>query len=124
MSTFNGRKAYRSLIAARFNLPVEKTLSEVLPEREKINDNEADPTLLCLPAPGLTGLVDRVGWNVKDVERRVRHQEEYRMQKVQSEISAALVSPSIPTMGGMNRAGDGNSVAGTIILGNDVRWAY
>lgn len=124
MFTFNGRDAHRSLTAARLHLPIKQTVSEILPEREKTDDDEADPALLRLPAPGLRGtwsraynlltkLVSQIGWDelLKTRSAVFVMEEEYRMQKAQSEISAAVASTSTPTMGNS----DGDSAVDTLV---------
>ncbi|KAA1478157.1 chaps-domain-containing protein [Dentipellis sp. KUC8613] len=99
MFTFNGRDAHRNLTAARIHLPVKSSILEVLPEREKTEDDEADPALQRLPAPGLRGtwarayslltrLVSQIGWDelLKTRSAVFVMEEEYRMQKAQTEI--------------------------------------
>jgi hypothetical protein len=102
MFTFNGRDAHRSLTALRLHLPVETTVAEILPEREKTEDDEADAALQRLPAPGLRGtwarayalltrLVSHIGWDelLKTRSAVFVMEEEYRMQKAQVDIIAA-----------------------------------
>ncbi|KAG6873909.1 hypothetical protein C0995_009689 [Termitomyces sp. Mi166 len=55
MFTFNGRDAHRPLVAARVSLPFTRFIKEILPDRQKTEDDEADPALQRLPAPGLRG---------------------------------------------------------------------
>src|SRR6266446_3647150 len=105
MFTFNGRDAHRSLTALRLHLPVKTAVVEILPEREKTDDDEADAALQRLPAPGLRGtwarayallarLVSQIGWDelLKTRSAVFVMEEEYRMQKVQGEIQQALGS--------------------------------
>jgi Chs5-Arf1p-binding protein BUD7/BCH1 len=103
MFTFNGRDAHRPLTPARVHLPFQKPIGDILPERTKTEDDEADPALLRLPSPGLRGtwkrayglltrLVSRVGW---DDLLRIRSEvfvmeEEYRMQKAQGDIQKVV----------------------------------
>ena len=102
MFTFNGRDAHRSLTALRLHLPVEMAVAEILPEREKTEDDEADTALQRLPAPGLRGtwarayalltrLVSYIGWDelLKTRSAVFVMEEEYRMQKAQVDITAA-----------------------------------
>ncbi|TFY80973.1 hypothetical protein EWM64_g3038 [Hericium alpestre] len=101
MFTFNGRDAHRNIPAARLHQPVKRAVLEVLPEREKTDDDEADPALQRLPAPGLRGtwarayslltrLVSHIGWDelLKTRSAVFVMEEEYRMQKAQTEIQA------------------------------------
>ncbi|SRR6266403_844065 len=102
MFTFNGRDAHRSLTALRLHLPVKTAVVEILPEREKTDDDEADAALQRLPAPGLRGtwarayallarLVSQIGWDelLKTRSAVFVMEEEYRMQKAQGDITAA-----------------------------------
>jgi hypothetical protein len=101
MFTFNGRDAHRNLTALRLHLPMKAAVAEILPEREKTEDDEADPALQRLPAPGLRGtwarayalltrLVSQIGWDelLKSRSAVFVMEEEYRMQKAQVDISA------------------------------------
>ncbi|KAH8984911.1 Chs5p-Arf1p-binding proteins-domain-containing protein [Lactarius akahatsu] len=74
MFTFNGRDSHRNLTALRLHLPTKAAVAEILPDREKTEDDEADPALQRLPAPGLRGtwarayalltrLVSQIGWD-------------------------------------------------------------
>ncbi|TFY70755.1 hypothetical protein EVG20_g2256 [Dentipellis fragilis] len=103
MFTFNGRDAHRNLTAARIHLPVKSSIWEVLPEREKTEDDEADPALQRLPAPGLRGtwarayslltrLVSQIGWDelLKTRSAVFVMEEEYRMQKAQTDIHTVV----------------------------------
>lgn len=99
MFTYNGRDAHRPITPARINLPYKAAIADILPERRKTEDDEADPALQRLPAPGLKGtwarayalltkLVSKIGW---DELLRTRSavfvmEEEYRMQKAQVDI--------------------------------------
>jgi hypothetical protein len=101
MFTFNGRDAHRSLTALRLHLPVKAAVAEILPEREKTEEDEADTALQRLPAPGLrwtwarayallTRLVSQIGWDelLKTRSAVFVMEEEYRMQKAQADIVA------------------------------------
>ncbi|THH26900.1 hypothetical protein EUX98_g7293 [Antrodiella citrinella] len=94
MFTYNGRDAHRTLTASRIHLPPNGTIVDILPERTKTEDDEADPALLRLPAPGLRGtwarayslltrLVSKIGWDELLKTRSVVFvmEEEYRAQK-------------------------------------------
>jgi len=101
MFTFNGRDAHRNLTALRLHLPVKTAVAEILPEREKTEDDEADPALQRLPSPGLRGtwarayalltrLVSQIGWDelLKTRSAVFVMEEEYRMQKVHVDVTA------------------------------------
>ncbi|KAI0263047.1 chaps family protein [Gloeopeniophorella convolvens] len=101
MFTFNGRDAHRNITAARLHLPIKAAVAEILPEREKTEDDEADPALQRLPAPGLRGtwarayslltrLVSQIGWDelLKTRSAVFVMEEEYRMQKAHADIAA------------------------------------
>ena len=101
MFTFNGRDVHRNLTALRLHLPVKAPIAEILPEREKTDDDEADSALQRLPAPGLRGtwarayalltrLVSRIGWDelLKARSAVFVMEEEYRMQKAHADIAA------------------------------------
>ncbi|KAI0036226.1 Chs5p-Arf1p-binding proteins-domain-containing protein [Vararia minispora EC-137] len=101
MFTFNGRDSHRVLSALRLHQPVPPAVAIVLPEREKTDDDDADPALQRLPAPGLRGtwaraytlltrLVAQIGWDelLKTRSAVFVMEEEYRMQKAQAEIAA------------------------------------
>jgi hypothetical protein len=103
MFTFNGRDAHRNLTALRLHLPTKAAVAEILPEREKTDDDEADPALQRLPAPGLRGtwarayglltrLVSQIGWDelLKTRSAVFVMEEEYRMQKAQADIAAVV----------------------------------
>ncbi|KAJ8087664.1 bud site selection protein [Marasmius tenuissimus] len=100
MFTYNGRDVHRNLTPARVHLPFLRPIGEILPERVKTEDDEADPALLRLPAPALRGtwarayalltkLVSKVGWDELLKTRSVVFvmEEEYRMQKAHTEMS-------------------------------------
>jgi hypothetical protein len=102
MFTFNGRDAHRNLTALRLHLPVKVAVEEILPEREKTEEDEADSALQRLPAPGLRGtwarayalltrLVSQIGWDelLKTRSAVFVMEEEYRMQKAHADIAAA-----------------------------------
>jgi Chs5-Arf1p-binding protein BUD7/BCH1 len=40
MFTFNGRDAHRSLPTARLNLPFQRPIGEILPEKQKTADDD------------------------------------------------------------------------------------
>ncbi|KAK2465571.1 hypothetical protein APHAL10511_002463 [Amanita phalloides] len=99
MFTFNGRDAHRILPSTRVHLPFHRQIGEILPVRQKSEDDEADPALLRLPAPGLRGtwarayslltrLVSQIGWDelLKTRSSVFVMEEEYRMQKAQNEM--------------------------------------
>ncbi|KAF5389777.1 hypothetical protein D9757_006011 [Collybiopsis confluens] len=105
MFTFNGRDMHRNLTPAKLHLPFNRPIGEILPERVKTEDDEADPALLRLPAPGLRGtwarayalltrLVSQIGWDelLKTRSYVFVMEEEYRMQKAQGDIAAVAVS--------------------------------
>ncbi|KAI0701992.1 chaps-domain-containing protein [Cytidiella melzeri] len=107
MFTYNGRDAHRNLPAARIHLPPKGQIVGILPERTKTEDDEADPALLRLPAPGLRGtwaraytlltrLVAKIGWDelLKTRSAVFVMEEEYRMQKAQTD-HASTSSPVI-----------------------------
>lgn len=125
MFTFNGRDAHRALTAARLHLPIKHTVGEILPEREKTEDDEADPALLRLPAPGLRGtwsraynlltkLVSQIGWDelLKTRSAVFVMEEEYRMQKAQTEINAAVAGSSTGPAEVESMVSDGTTLAG------------
>ncbi|KAI0371290.1 chaps-domain-containing protein [Pilatotrama ljubarskyi] len=98
MFTYNGRDAHRNLTPARVHLPPKGAIVDILPERVKTEDDEADPALLRLPAPGLRGtwarayslltrLVSQIGWDelLKTRSSVFVMEEEYRMQKAQAD---------------------------------------
>lgn len=41
MFTFNGRDAHRNLTPARVHLPFQRSIGDILPERQKTEDDEA-----------------------------------------------------------------------------------
>ena len=99
MFTFNGRDAHRNLTPSKVSLPFIKQIGEILPPRVKTEEDEADPALTRLPAPGLKGtwarayglltrLVSLIGWDELLRTRSVVFvmEEEYRMQKVRTEV--------------------------------------
>ncbi|KAJ7636900.1 Chs5p-Arf1p-binding proteins-domain-containing protein [Roridomyces roridus] len=100
MFTFNGRDAHRQLTPSRVHLPFHRSIGEILPERVKTEDDEADPALQRLPAPGLRGtwarayalltrLVAQIGWDelLKTRSAVFVMEEEYRMQKAHGDIN-------------------------------------
>ncbi|PCH44766.1 chaps-domain-containing protein [Wolfiporia cocos MD-104 SS10] len=99
MFTYNGRDTHRNLTASRVHLPPKSSIIDILPERAKTEDDDADPALLRLPAPGLRGtwarayalltrLVSQIGWDelLKTRSSVFVMEEEYRMQKAHSDI--------------------------------------
>ncbi|KAJ7255406.1 Chs5p-Arf1p-binding proteins-domain-containing protein [Mycena rebaudengoi] len=124
MFTFNGRDAHRALTPARVHLPFHRAIGEILPERVRGEDDEADPALQRLPAPGLRGtwarayalltrLVAQIGWDelLKTRSAVFVMEEEYRMQKAQGDIAGA--SASTPTV-----EAHAHSMAGTTLAEN------
>ncbi|KAJ6532773.1 Chs5p-Arf1p-binding proteins-domain-containing protein [Mycena vulgaris] len=100
MFTFNGRDAHRALTPSRVHLPFHRSIGEILPDRVKTEDDEADPALQRLPAPGLRGtwarayalltrLVAQIGWDelLKTRSSVFVMEEEYRMQKAQGDFT-------------------------------------
>jgi tetratricopeptide (TPR) repeat protein len=94
MFTYNGRDAHRNVTPAKVHLPFLRPIGEILPERTKTEDDEADQALQRLPAPGLRGtwarayalltrLVSQIGWDelLKTRSSVFVMEEEYRMQK-------------------------------------------
>ncbi|KAH7882320.1 Chs5p-Arf1p-binding proteins-domain-containing protein [Phlebopus sp. FC_14] len=105
MFTFNGRDAHRAIPTSRVHLPFKRQLGDILPEKQKTEDDEADPALLRLPAPGLRGtwarayslltrLVSEIGWDelLKTRSSVFVMEEEYRMQKAQIDIQSATLN--------------------------------
>lgn len=105
MFTFNGRDAHRTLPTLKIHLPFHRTIGEILPERQKTEDDEAEPALQRLPAPGLRGtwarayalltrLVSQIGWDelLKTRSAVFVMEEEYRIQKAQTDMQQALRS--------------------------------
>ena len=105
MFTFNGRDAHRTLAALKVHLPFHRPIGDILPERHKTEDDEAEPALQRLPAPGLRGtwarayglltrLVSQIGWDelLKTRSAVFVMEEEYRMQKAQTEMQQTLKS--------------------------------
>ncbi|KAJ7098230.1 Chs5p-Arf1p-binding proteins-domain-containing protein [Mycena epipterygia] len=107
MFTFNGRDAHRVLTPSRVHLPFHRSIGEILPDRVKTEDDEADPALQRLPAPGLRGtwarayglltrLVAQIGWDelLKTRSAVFVMEEEYRMQKAQGDFAGHVHSES------------------------------
>ncbi|KAI0765287.1 chaps-domain-containing protein [Fomes fomentarius] len=122
MFTYNGRDAHRNLTPARVHLPPKNNVVDILPERIKTEDDEADPALLRLPAPGLRGtwarayalltrLVSQIGWDelLKTRSSVFVMEEEYRMQKAHSETQAQSAPPTKLTHEDGSRAADDNA---------------
>ncbi|KAJ7154651.1 Chs5p-Arf1p-binding proteins-domain-containing protein [Mycena filopes] len=121
MFTFNGRDAHRQLTPSRVHLPFHRSIGEILPDRAKSEDDEADPALQRLPAPGLRGtwarayglltrLVAQIGWDelLKTRSAVFVMEEEYRMQKAQGDFATAGSS-------GGHARGESESAAGTTL---------
>jgi len=126
MFTFNGRDAHRNLTPSRVHLPFQRPIGEILPERQKTDDDEADPALQRLPAPGLRGtwarayalltrLVSQIGWDelLKTRSYVFVMEEEYRMQKAQGDIHQIVAS----TNGHPEETSDGD--AGQVVIHED-----
>ncbi|KIJ15079.1 hypothetical protein PAXINDRAFT_169285 [Paxillus involutus ATCC 200175] len=110
MFTFNGRDAHRTIPTSRVHLPFQRQIGDILPEKQKTEDDEADPALLRLPAPGLRGtwarayslltrLVSEIGWDelLKTRSSVFVMEEEYRMQKSHVDIQNAMLNRREPT---------------------------
>ena len=111
MFTYNGRDSHRNITPSRINLPYKPFIADILPERRKTEDDEADAALQRLPAPGLKGtwarayalltkLVSKIGWDelLKTRSAVFVMEEEYRMQKAQTEVRAVQESDSKPAI--------------------------
>lgn len=48
MFTFNGRDAHRNLTPSRVHLPFQRTIGEILPDRQKTEDDDVRPELYYL----------------------------------------------------------------------------
>ncbi|KAF8840069.1 chaps-domain-containing protein [Paxillus ammoniavirescens] len=130
MFTFNGRDAHRTIPTSRVHLPFQRQIGDILPEKQKTEDDEADPALLRLPAPGLRGtwaraytlltrLVSEIGWDelLKTRSSVFVMEEEYRMQKSHVDIQNAMLNRREPTEPGSS-ADVGNAVIhedGTVV---------
>ncbi|KAL1759206.1 Chs5p-Arf1p-binding proteins-domain-containing protein [Schizophyllum commune] len=110
MFTYNGRDAHRNLTPAKVHLPFHRLIGDILPERATTEEDEADPALMRLPAPGLRGtwarayalltrLVSQIGWDelLKTRSTVFVMEEEYRMQKAQSDIKRVVNEPEEQT---------------------------
>ncbi len=100
MFTYNGRDAHRAITPSKINLPYKVAIADILPERRKTEDDEADPALQRLPSPRTeghlvtrvrtareAGVENRVGRVAERREARVFvMEEEYRMQKAQTDV--------------------------------------
>lgn len=108
MFTYNGKDNHRPIPTSRVHLPLKRQISDILPERQKLDDDEADPALLRLPAPGLRGtwarayalltrLVSEIGWDelLKTRSAVFVMEEEYRMQKAQADIQNAALKQQL-----------------------------
>ena len=132
MFTFNGRDAHRTLPALKVHLPFQRPIGDILPERQKTEDDEAEAALQRLPAPGLRGtwarayalltrLVSQIGWDelLKTRSAVFVMEEEYRMQKAQTEMHQTLKSAN----GSHHKESDvGTAVIyedGTVVKGDD-----
>ncbi|KIJ27347.1 hypothetical protein M422DRAFT_271491 [Sphaerobolus stellatus SS14] len=104
MFTYNEKDLHRMPTPARTHLPVKQFIvdSQILGE-DREEDNEADAALRRLPAPNLRGtfakayalltrLVSQIGWDELLTTRSTVFvmEEEYRMQKVQTEINHVM----------------------------------
>ncbi|KAH0834733.1 Chs5p-Arf1p-binding proteins-domain-containing protein [Lanmaoa asiatica] len=105
MFTYNGKDVHRPIQTSRMHLPFKRQISDILPEKQKTEDDEADPALLRLPAPGLRGtwarayslltrLVSEIGWDelLKTRSAVFVMEEEYRMQKSHADLQSATGS--------------------------------
>ncbi|KAN0085746.1 ChAPs (Chs5p-Arf1p-binding proteins) domain containing protein [Tylopilus felleus] len=105
MFTYNGKDVHRPIPTSRVHLPFKRQIIEILPEKQKTEDDEADPALLRLPAPGLRGtwarayslltrLVSDIGWDelLKTRSAVFVMEEEYRMQKSHGDLHSATAS--------------------------------
>ncbi|KAG8216377.1 Chs5p-Arf1p-binding proteins-domain-containing protein, partial [Butyriboletus roseoflavus] len=105
MFTYNGKDAHRPIPTSRVHLPFKRQISDILPEKQKTEDDEADPALLRLPAPGLRGtwarayslltrLVSDIGWDelLKTRSAVFVMEEEYRMQKSHADLQMSTES--------------------------------
>ena len=135
MFTFNGRDAHRTLAALKVHLPFHRPIGDILPERHKTEDDEAEPALQRLPAPGLRGtwarayglltrLVSQIGWDelLKTRSAVFVMEEEYRMQKAQTEMQQTLKSASSVLPPNGKETDVGRSVIhedGTIVRSDD-----
>ncbi|KAF8555507.1 chaps-domain-containing protein [Imleria badia] len=102
MFTYNGKDVHRPIQTSRVHLPLKSQISDILPEKQKTEDDEADPALLRLPSPGLRGtwarayslltrLVSEIGWDelLKTRSAVFVMEEEYRMQKSHADLYSA-----------------------------------
>ncbi|KAG6811282.1 hypothetical protein H0H92_008195 [Tricholoma furcatifolium] len=130
MFTYNGRDAHRPLPAAKIHLPFTRSIGEILPERSRTEDDEADPALQRLPAPGLRGtwarayallarLVSQIGWDelLKTRSAVFVMEEEYRMQKAKEEINQVVQQTSANGTGG--REAEREQDAGRVVIHED-----
>ncbi|KAF9226268.1 chaps-domain-containing protein [Gyrodon lividus] len=130
MFTYNGRDAHRAIPTSRIHLPFKREIGDILPEKQKTEDDEADPALLRLPAPGLRGtwarayslltrLVSEVGWDelLKTRSSVFVMEEEYRLQKSHVDIQSASLDRRESSEHGSD-ANTGNAVIhedGTVV---------
>ncbi|GLB39136.1 putative chAPs (Chs5p-Arf1p-binding proteins) [Lyophyllum shimeji] len=125
MFTFNGRDAHRTLPAAKISLPFHRAIGEILPDRQRTEDDDADPALQRLPAPGLRGtwarayallarLVSQIGWDelLKTRSAVFVMEEEYRMQKAQVDINQVVTATN-------GDAADKEVDAGRVVIHED-----
>ncbi|EJF63882.1 chaps-domain-containing protein [Dichomitus squalens LYAD-421 SS1] len=132
MFTYNGRDAHRNLTPARVHLPPKGTIVEILPERIKTEDDEADPALLRLPAPGLRGtwarayalltrLVSQIGWDelLKTRSSVFVMEEEYRMQKAHADAQPHSAKQVIHEDGSVASPQRGASIQGKAAADDD-----
>jgi hypothetical protein len=57
MFTFNGRDAHRNLTPSRVHLPFQRPIGEILPERQKTDDDEVCPLLYVIISTFISYLV-------------------------------------------------------------------
>ena len=126
MFTYNGRDSHRNLTPARINLPYKPAIADILPERRKTEDDEADIALQRLPAPGLKGtwarayalltkLVSKIGWDelLKTRSAVFVMEEEYRMQKAQADVRSTPAIHEDGTVAPTPRNGEADDDAST-----------
>ena len=112
MFTYNGKDAHRALTPAKVHLPFSKPIGEILPDRTRNDEDDADPALLRLPAPALRGtwarayalltrLVSQIGWDelLKTRSAVFVMEEEYRMQKAQADPRTPDANGEVPQDG-------------------------
>ncbi|ORX38429.1 Chs5p-Arf1p-binding proteins-domain-containing protein [Kockovaella imperatae] len=133
MFTFNERDLHRMPAPAKTHLPIKKFLadSNILDE-ESARDNEADVTLLRLPAPGLRGtfarayallteLVSKIGW---DELLKIRStvfvmEEEYRMHKSGTSVDLNGAAEDDASITGIRTSSNSDSEIPTIRISTE-----